>query len=77
MRETSQSLHVIIALILSYGFVKIRRCSACSVTVCVQAGIDSGFKFRLFIGCEGTYWIVLLLTIQGDDAGFQRGTMRN
>ncbi len=56
--------------------MKISRCSTCSVTVCVQAGIDSWFKFRLFIGCEGTYWIVLLLTIQGDDAGLQRGTMR-
>jgi hypothetical protein len=31
--------------------VKTSRCSACSVTVCVQAGIDSWFKFRLFIGC--------------------------
>jgi hypothetical protein len=53
-QQTSQWLHVIIALILSYGFVKISRCSACSVTVCVQAGIDSWFKFRFFIGCEGT-----------------------
>jgi len=52
--QTSQWLHVIIALILSYGFVKISRFSACSVTVCVQAGIDSWFKFRFFIGCEGT-----------------------
>ncbi len=26
-------------------FCEIRRCSACSVTVCVQAGIDSRFKF--------------------------------
>ncbi len=52
--QTSQWLRVIIALILSYGFVKISRFPACSVTVCVQAGIDSWFKFHFFIGCEGT-----------------------
>jgi hypothetical protein len=37
-----------------------------------KLGLIRGLNSRLFIGCEGTYWIVLLLTIQGDDAGLQR-----
>ncbi len=75
--ETSQWLHVIIALILSYGFVKLGVALLAVWLFVSKLGLIRGLNSRLFIGCEGTYWIVLLLTIQGDDAGLQRGTMRN